>query len=113
MWYAHQLGEIGTPEAVDALIAALDREHQFTRRGAVRGLGIAKDPRAIPYLIRCLTDDDRKTRSEAAEALEQIGAQAQGAAACIEALQRELASDALESRRRRNRVKNVLRKLEA
>ena len=92
MWYAHRLGEIGTPEAVDGLIAALERDHRFTRRGAVRGLGLAKDPRAIPHLIRCLSDDDGKTRSEAANALVDIGEVA------IAPLQAKLAEDSPEAR---------------
>ena len=92
MWFAHRLGEIGTPEAVDGLIAALERDHKFTHRGAVRGLGLAKDPRAIPHLIRCLGDEDGKTRSEAANALVNIGE------ASIAPLQAKLAEDTQEAK---------------
>ncbi|MFN2283369.1 MAG: HEAT repeat domain-containing protein, partial [Anaerolineae bacterium] len=105
MWYAHKLGEIGTPEAVDGLIAALDREHKFTHRGAVRGLGIAKDPRSIPHLIQCLGDEDSKTRSEAADALVAIGD------ASITPLQAKLAEDTIEARRLRNRIWHTLKRL--
>ncbi|MBN2389680.1 MAG: HEAT repeat domain-containing protein [Anaerolineae bacterium] len=105
MWYAHKLGEIGTPEAVDGLIAVLDREHKFTHRGAVRGLGIAKDPRAIPHLIQCLGDKDSKTRSEAADALVTIGE------ASIAPLQAKLAEDTIEARQLRNRIRHTLKRL--
>ncbi len=70
---ALELGKIGTPQAVDALIQALGNEFRLTRRGAVRGLAEAKDPRAIEPLIRCLNDNDRKVRSLAGEALIKLG----------------------------------------
>jgi HEAT repeat protein len=105
MDYAQKLGEIGTPEAVNGLIAALDREHKFTHRGAVRGLGITKDSRAIPHLIHCLGDEDSKTRSEAANAIVAIGE------ASIAPLQAKLTEDTIEARQLRNRIRHTLKRL--
>jgi len=103
MEYAQRLGEIGTPEAVDALIAALASEHMLTRRGAVRGLGAAKDPRAIPALIRALNDADGKTRGEAAKALEAIGP------AVSAPLRESLSDDSQAGRQRRNYIRQILK----
>ncbi len=105
MWYAQRLGEIGTPEAVDALISGLVCEYRLTRRGAVRGLGAARDPRAVPHLIQLLTDKDSKIRSLAAEALIQIGEPS------VLALREALLEEDLEGKQRRNRVKSILEKL--
>jgi HEAT repeat protein len=105
MWYARQLGEIGTPEAVDALLAALDREHTLARRGAVRALGVAQDPRSAPHLVQHLSDPDGKTRNEARDALIAIGEPA------IEPLLEDLERETLAARQRSNRVKHILGKL--
>ena len=107
MWYAVALGEIATTEAVDALIGGLDREYMLARRGAVRGLSLAKDPRSIPHLINALTDEDGKTRSLAGDALINIGAHS------IAPLQQALLEDSFEAKRRSNRVKHLLEKLVA
>jgi HEAT repeat protein len=70
---AHELGRIGTAEAVAVLIQALSRDSSHVRRGAVRGLWEARDPMSVEPLIRCLYDEDRKVRGLAASALADIG----------------------------------------
>ena len=105
MMYAAALGEIGTTEAVDALIAGLDRDYVMARRGAMRGLAAAKDPRAIPHVIKAMSDDDGKMRNLAGEALLALGEPS------IIPLQQALEEEGIASRRRRNRVLNLLDKL--
>ena len=73
MFIAGELGEIGTQEAVEALIRTLSRDNHLIRRGAVRGLAKAKDPSAIPALIACMEDRDGKVRKLASDALEDLG----------------------------------------
>jgi HEAT repeat protein len=105
---AHELGRIGTPEAVAALIAALSREYVQVRRGALRGLAEAKDPIAIEPLIRCLNEDeDSKARGLAAAALAEMGREA------VKPLRRALEEGRMRDRQRRNLVANALRKLGA
>jgi HEAT repeat protein len=103
---AHELGRIGTPEAVAALVATLSRENSHVRRGALRGLAVAKDPIAIESLIRCLNaDDDTKARGLAATALAEIGDPA------IEPLREALQSGRIRDRHRRKLLIGVLAKL--
>lgn len=106
MGYAQQLGEIGTPEAVDALIAALACDTMLTRRGAVRGLGLARDPRSVPALIRTLNDADGKTRGAAAKALGRIGP------AAIEPLRESLADESQAGKQRRNSIRQILKAID-
>jgi len=73
---AHELGRIGTDEAVEGIIEALDRDSHLIRRGAVRGLAAAGNPVAIEPLIAQLEDPDTKTRKLVFEALVSFGSQA-------------------------------------
>jgi HEAT repeat protein len=107
MWIGHELGRIGTPKAVSALIEALSSEHRFVRRGAVRGLAEARDPAAIEPLIRCLRDDDPKVRRSAADALVEIGD------AAVEPLQGALGGQWSQSKHRRNLIHAILLRLGA
>lgn len=76
-WY---LGTLRDPEAVPALLAALQDESDRTalggyplRRNAAKALGAIGDPRAVPGLIQALGCSDYYVREEAAYALAQIG----------------------------------------
>ena len=74
---ALELGKIGTPEAVAALVEALSSTSQHVRRGAVRGLIEARDPASIEPLIECLVnDEDSKVRGLVGSALVEIGEEA-------------------------------------
>ncbi len=53
---ARDLGEIGDPRAVDALIGALRDPNEFTRIAAARALGEIGDPRAVEVLIHALAE---------------------------------------------------------
>jgi HEAT repeat protein len=93
---AHELGHIGTPEAVAVLVKALSRDISHVRRGAVRGLWEARDPAAIEPLIGCLSgDEDRKVRGLAADALVAIGEPA------AQALQKALAEGQIRGKSQR------------
>jgi HEAT repeat protein len=70
---ALELGRIGTPDAVAVLVKALSRDSSHVRRGAVRGLMVARDPASIEPLIQCFYDDDRQVRRLAKDALIRIG----------------------------------------
>jgi phycocyanobilin lyase alpha subunit len=68
------------PEAVDALLIALEDEKDRApdggyplRRNAARALGKLGDRRAVPPLIRCLEFPDFYVREAAAQALEMLG----------------------------------------
>ncbi len=67
-------------KAVDALIAALDDVDETVRWYAIGALGVIRDPRAVPHLVRVLDDmhkpypfDEMRICDIAAEALERIG----------------------------------------
>ena len=105
MWLCATLGPSRHAGSGGRPDCRLERDHRFTHRGAVRGLGLAKDPRAIPHLIRCLGDEDGKTRGEAANALVNIGE------ASIAPLQAKLAEDTPEARQLRNRIRHTLKRL--
>jgi len=66
------LGQIGGPQAVEHLIAALHKGDEKVRRAAAKELGFLKDVRAIPPLIRALKYDTR-IRDAVAEALLSFG----------------------------------------
>jgi phycocyanobilin lyase alpha subunit len=71
---------ISEPEAVDALLLALEDKSDRTedggyplRRNAARALGKLGDGRAVPALIQCLDCSDYYVREAAAQALEMLG----------------------------------------
>lgn len=71
---------VRTPEAVNALIAALSDEtdrppdgSRPLRRNAARALGKLKDKRAVPALIECLDCSDYYAQEAAIQALGQLG----------------------------------------
>ncbi|MGL5083269.1 MAG: HEAT repeat domain-containing protein [Microcoleaceae cyanobacterium] len=76
------------PEAVEALMAALEDESDRTedggyplRRNAARALGKLGNQRAVPALVKCLECEDVYVRESAAQSLEMLGDQS-----CIPAL---------------------------
>jgi phycocyanobilin lyase alpha subunit len=84
---------VSTPEAVEALLAALEDESDRTedggyplRRNAARALGKLGNRQAVPALIRCLESSDYYVREAAAQSLEMLGD-----TACVPALVRLLA----------------------
>jgi phycocyanobilin lyase alpha subunit len=71
---------VNQPDAVFALIAALEDEADRTelggyplRRNAARALGKLGDQRAVPGLIKCLECSDFYVRESAAQSLEMLG----------------------------------------
>jgi phycocyanobilin lyase alpha subunit len=73
---------VRTPEAIDALLIALEDESDRApdggyplRRNAARALGKLGDKRAVPPLIRCLEFPDFYVREAAAQALEKLADQ--------------------------------------
>ncbi|MFA4843162.1 MAG: HEAT repeat domain-containing protein, partial [Candidatus Omnitrophota bacterium] len=67
------LGQIKSPQAVDALIQALKDESPYVREEAARALGEIGDKRATKPLIKVLQDEDPDVREAACEALGKIG----------------------------------------
>jgi len=68
------------PEAIDALVAALEDESDRTpeggyalRRNAARALGKLAEPRVVPALVECLHCPDFYVRETAAQALGELG----------------------------------------
>ena len=70
---ARALGEIGSPCAVESLIATLKDKENAVRRAVVGALGKVNDPRALNPLTKALKDEDPLVRRAAAEALEEMG----------------------------------------
>ena len=71
---------VDSPQAVDALVVALEDEADRTelggyplRRNAARALGKLSDNRAVPGLIKCLECSDFYVREAAAQSLEMRG----------------------------------------
>jgi len=71
---------VNSPQAVDALVVALEDEADRTefggyplRRNAARALGKLSDNRAVPGLIKCLDCSDFYVREAAAQSLEMLG----------------------------------------
>ncbi|HSM82181.1 MAG TPA: HEAT repeat domain-containing protein [Nodosilinea sp.] len=71
---------VAEPEAIEALVAALDDESDRApdggyplRRNAARALGKLCDRTVVPPLIQCLSCDDYYVRESAAQALEALG----------------------------------------
>jgi HEAT repeat protein len=68
------LGEIGSPEAVDALIAAADLQQDAELLASVAdALGYLRDARAEAALMKLLQHPDAKVRYAAAKAIESSG----------------------------------------
>ncbi|GAB4245660.1 MAG: HEAT repeat domain-containing protein [Stanieria sp.] len=83
---------VRTPEAIDALLIALEDESDRApdggyplRRNAARALGKLGDKQAVPPLIRCLEFPDFYVREAAAQALEKLADKS-----CIAALMKLL-----------------------
>jgi HEAT repeat protein len=70
------LGLVRAPEAVPALIALLDDDHEQIRAAAIDALGQIGDPRAIAPLLTCLSTDRLHERTRIVEALRGTGAAA-------------------------------------
>jgi HEAT repeat protein len=103
---ALELGRIGTPDAVAALVEALSSNSQHVRRGAVRGLAEAKDPTSIEPLIQCLVnDEDAKVRGLVGTALIEMGEEA------ALSLAGALREGRIKGKHRRHTAKNVLQRL--
>jgi HEAT repeat protein len=102
---AHELGRIGTPEAVAVLIQALSRDSTYVRRGALHGLREARDPASCDILIRCFYDEDRKARGLAADALVAIGPPA------ADAVREALAEGRIEGQHRVEAAEEVIRRV--
>jgi HEAT repeat protein len=83
---AEALGKMG-PEAIPALVKALQNNQYFARRISARALGEIGGADAVPALIKALQDDDRSVRWLTIEALGKIGPDAREA---IPALTRAL-----------------------
>jgi hypothetical protein len=68
---AQALGNFQDPTAADTLIGMVEDAllHQSIRSTAVRALGLTREPRAVPLLIRTLRDPERSLREGAAFAL--------------------------------------------
>lgn len=74
----YALGEIGSPEAVDALVSSLDESHVDLAPQIARALrsnpeSSAAVPRTVDVLVERLGDADRETQSESARTLGAIG----------------------------------------
>lgn len=86
---AYALGRNTSPDAIEPLMTALDRDwNGYVRKGVVWALGNAKDSRALAALGRALSGDISAVRLWAASALGQIGG-----AEAIAPLVQGLASD--------------------
>lgn len=70
---AAALGELGDPEAVEPLIAALDDHSPLVRARAAEALGRLGESNALAPLAALLGDADREVRDAAAEGLSQSG----------------------------------------
>ncbi|HEV8254708.1 MAG TPA: HEAT repeat domain-containing protein [Vicinamibacteria bacterium] len=70
------LGLVREPSAAEALVAALEDEHEEVRAAAVDALGLLGDPRAIPALVLRLSDESRHQRVRIVESLREFGQRA-------------------------------------
>ena len=66
------LGEIGSPDAVTALIKIFVGYSEIDRENANRGLGNISNPDAIPALIEFLKDDSHNSNYYVADSFEKI-----------------------------------------
>ncbi len=87
---AIQLGRIGGPVALAALLERLDSTDSFRRRSAAWGLERAADRSAIPGLLAAAGDPDRDTRNSVLGALVKCSAETPDDADVIAALIRAL-----------------------
>ena len=71
---ARAMSHADTGVAFDALIELAEDRTWFVRLRAIIGIGTLADPRAIPTLLKGLTDSNRLVRLRAAEALVQFRA---------------------------------------
>lgn len=67
------LGQIGSPQAVETLIQALNHSPWYMRGEAAEALGRVGTPQAVKALLQALDDQESYVRGEAAEALGRIG----------------------------------------
>ncbi|PKK90813.1 MAG: hypothetical protein CVV64_08005 [Candidatus Wallbacteria bacterium HGW-Wallbacteria-1] len=72
---AESIGTIGGSEAVDALVDFTANADEFVALSAIRGLGSCKDEKALPVLVRLLTNDSPVLRNGASDALVLFGLQ--------------------------------------
>lgn len=70
------LGQIGSPQAVETLIKALNEGPWYVRAESAAALGRIGTDQALNALIKALHDDDNCVRGEIAEALGRIGTSA-------------------------------------
>ena len=72
-WAVRALGAMGTPAAVELLIALLDDADEMVRSGAAWVLGDLQAREAIPSLARLLREEVNSVGQHAADALSKIG----------------------------------------
>lgn len=70
---ARAIGLIGESRGLDALLRALEDDHEEVRAAAVEGLGHLGDPHAITPLLRAMSDSARFQRPRVVEALGRLG----------------------------------------
>jgi HEAT repeat protein len=73
---ASVLGRIRDPEAMPALIAALENPRMDVRLQATAALGALRDPATVEPLLRAVHDSDPDVRTEASHALDGLGSAA-------------------------------------
>ena len=73
---ASLLGRIRDPDAMPALIAALENPRPEVRLQATAALGALRDPAAVEPLLRAAHDSDPDVRAEASHALDGLGSAA-------------------------------------
>ena len=82
------LGKIGDPEAISAILSAMEAGSPAVRKRAISALSKFRDPRTIQALMSALTDPNEEIRSSAAIGLADIGD-----ASCIAKLESMADSD--------------------
>jgi HEAT repeat protein len=70
---AEELGRSGRSEAIERLLPMLGDDSLLLAGGAARGLGAARDLRALPWLVGVLKENYPVLREAAAEALGNLG----------------------------------------
>ena len=75
---ATRLGACRSEESMQALVKCLDLNldnlyERITRRKAIEALGRRRDPRALSYLVNCLSGDDEIAIIDAVDAIIKIG----------------------------------------
>ena len=69
------LADLKDPTTFDDFIRFIQTDSDILKDGAVQGLLLLADARAIPYLLTTLKDEDKVTRGETAGALRNIARQ--------------------------------------